>query len=383
MGQNAAAGLLCLDPDPLLLRYLRALFEDLAVHTAADSGQALETLKCQPQIGVLVADSRLASPELIGSFCEFRPDGLIVLLGQQPPDPGLDIARSGAVFRTLQRPVREGDLVQTVRQAVAVYRLRREMSGKTGSGDDSLERRAEHLAELNRLKDELVMIAAHDIRAPLSVILGYCDILLGNEPGVSAGGREILERIHASADRLLTMVNNVLNLAALEEGRLDLKLTPTRLSQVVHDVTESLAGLIEERHVECRVEISGDERTYDLDRIKLTQVLQNLVTNAIKFNRPNGIVHIKAAGAPGEISFAVCDTGLGMTPEQAERAFQKFVRFASGATTGSGLGLAIAKGLVELHGGRIRLETRPGEGSTFHFTVKPGVQGGPVRSLLR
>jgi len=383
MGPTASVELLCLDPDPLLLRYLHSLFEDLPVHTAPDADHALDILKRQPDIGVLVADPNLASPELIRRFTEAQPDGLVVLLGKRLPDSSGATLAHDAVFRMLQRPVREGDLVQTVRQALAVYRLRRDMPGKTPRGDESLARRAEHLVELNRLKDELVMIAAHDIRAPLSVILGYCDILIGNEPGLSGGGREILERIHASANRLLAMVNNVLNLAALEEGRLELKLAPTRLGEVVREVLDSLSGLIEERHIDCRVEISGDERTYELDRIKLTQVLQNLVSNAIKFNRPDGAVFIKAAGTPAEVAFEVRDTGRGMTPEQAEQAFHKFVRFASGSTTGSGLGLAIVKGFVELHGGTIQLETRPGEGSTFRFTMKPGMQAGLTRTLLQ
>lgn len=383
MGQNPSVELLCLDPDPLLLRYLHTLFKDLPVHTAADAGQALETLKRQPDTGVIVADTQLATPELIKRFIESQPDGLIVLLGRRPPHSGAEESANGAVFRMLERPVREGDLVQTVRQAVAVFRMRREMADSGARANDSLARRAEQLAELNRLKDELVMIAAHDIRAPLSVILGYCDILLGNEPALSGSGREILERIHGSANRLLAMVNNVLNLAALEEGRLDLNITPTRLGEVVREVLDTLSGMAEERHIECTFEISDDDRTYDVDRIKLTQVLQNLVSNAIKFNRPNGTVHIKGAGTPGEICFEVRDSGRGMTPEQAERAFQKFVRFASGTTTGSGLGLAIVKGIVELHGGQIHLETRRDEGSTFKFTMKTGMQARPMRPLLK
>jgi signal transduction histidine kinase len=237
---------------------------------------------------------------------------------------------------------------------------------------------------LNRLKDELVMIAAHDIRAPLSVILGYCDILQSNEPQISESGREILGRVQASANSLLTMVNNILNLAALEEGRMDLKLAPTRLGTVIQDVMDSLSGMLTERELEWKADITGDEETYLLDSIKVSQILQNLLSNAIKFNRPGGTISIVAAGTPDEITIDVRDTGRGMTPEQAERAFQKFVRFASGSATGSGLGLAIAKGFVELHGGKISVETRRNEGTTFRFTLKPGHrESGPATSLLR
>lgn len=373
MEQDAAIGLLCLNPDPTLLRYLQSLFRDLAVYTATDAAQALVSVQNQPDIGVMVADPQIASSELVKGFIERLPDGVIVWLGHRPPEPSVEGPATAAVFRMLQRPVREGELVQTVKQALCVYRLRHKRLQSA---------RAEKLAEVDRLKDELVMIAAHDIRAPLSVILGYCDILLGHEPGVSEGGREMLERIQASANRLLTMVDNVLNLAALEEGRLDVQLAPTRLGDVVRDVVDSLAGLIEQRQIDCRVEIGGEDRAYELDRTKLAAVLQNLVSNAVKFNRPNGIVEIKAIGAPDKVSFEVRDSGPGMTPEQAQRAFQKFVRFAPGSAAGSGLGLAIAKGYVELLGGEISLETRHGEGCTFRFTMKPGVRAGAVRSVL-
>jgi signal transduction histidine kinase len=232
--------------------------------------------------------------------------------------------------------------------------------------------RETQLAELNRLKDELVMIAAHDIRAPLSVILGYSDILLNNETGLTEDGKEILGRIQASSNRLLAMVNNVLNLAALEQGRLELRLAPTRLGVIVHEVLEGLAGMVEERQVDCQVEVAGDDRDYALDAVKVAQILQNLVSNALKFSPQGGSIRIEVRGTPQLATFEVRDQGRGMTQEQAQRAFDKFVRFASGTATGSGLGLAIAKGLTELHGGTIEVETRRNEGSTFRFSVKPG-----------
>jgi len=374
MEQNAAIGLLCVNPDPTLLRYLQSLFKDLAVYTATDAAQALLSVQNQPDIGVMVADPQVTSSELVKGFIERLPDGVIVWLGHRPPDPSVEGPATEAVFRMLQRPVREGELVQTVRQALGVYRLRHKRLQSA---------RAERLAEVERLKDELVMIAAHDIRAPLSVILGYCDILLGHEPGVSESGREMLERIQASSKRLLTMVDNVLNLAALQDGRLEIQLAPTRIGDVVREVVDSLAGMIDQRQVECRIEIEGDDRLYDLDRTKLAAVLQNLVSNAVKFNRPHGTVEIKAIGAPDLVSFEVHDSGPGMTPEQAERAFQKFVRFAPGSAAGSGLGLAIAKGFVELLGGTISLETHRGNGCIFRFTMKPGVRAGEARSVLQ
>lgn len=387
MGPPAQVRLLCVDPDPTLLRYFESLFQDIPIRTASGAAAASESLRLHPDIGVVLLDPQTATPQMIRDFRGVQPEGLIVWIAQHAVPPETDAVAGQSVFRTLQRPVREADLVQTVRQAVAVCSLRRQsaaVASGSSQGEESWAERAAQLTELNRLKDELVMIAAHDIRAPLSVILGYCDILQGNEPGMTESGKEILGRIQASANRLLAMVNNVLNLAALEEGRMELKLAPTQLGTVIREVMDSLAGMVEERQLEWHLEINGDDRPYELDAVKLSQVLQNLLSNAIKFNRPGGKIRIFANAVPDEILIEVQDTGRGMAPEQAQRAFQKFVRFASGSATGSGLGLAIAKGFVELHGGTISLETRRNEGTTFRFTLKPGHRpDGPATSLLR
>jgi len=385
MGAAATLRLLCVDSDPTLLRYLRSLFRDVLCSAATGTAGALEALRAYPDIGLMLVDPQLATPQLIDEFLAHQPRGLIIWASQQDVPVELEAAAGDAAFRTLLRPVRESDLVQTVRQALAVLSLRREAGVRTGAlppDEQAWASRVGQLTDLNRLKDDLVMIAAHDIRAPLSVIQGYCDILQNNEPGLSESGRDIVDRIQHSTNRLLTMVNNVLNLASIEEGRMELKLAPTRVSAVVTEVIDTLAGMAQERQVECRVEIRGDDRPYELDAIKVAQILQNLISNAIKFNQPGGTVDIRVHAAPEEIAFEVRDSGRGMTPDQASRAFDKFIRFATGGSTGSGLGLAIARGLTELQGGTITLETHPGQGSTFRFTVKPGHRAGAARPLL-
>jgi len=385
MSPAATPRLLCVDPDPTLLRYLVSLFKGLLCSAATSTAGALDALREYPDTGLLLADPQLATRQLIGEFLAHQPQGVIVWMSQHDVSAEVEAAAGDAVFRTLQRPVREADLVQTVRQAIAVHALRREAVSHADVPPPDAQNwasRVGQLTDLNRLKDDLVMIVAHDIRAPLSVILGYCDILVNTEPTLSESGREILDRIGHSANRLLMLVNNVLNLSAIEEGRVELNLAPTRLSTVVTEAIDSLAGMARERQVDCRAEIRGDDGTYELDAVKVAQILQNLISNAIKFNRPGGTVEVRAHGAPEEIAFEVRDTGPGMTPEQATRAFDKFIRFNSGAGTGSGLGLAIARGLTALQGGTITLDTHPGKGATFRFTVKPGYRAAAARPLL-
>ena len=114
-----------------------------------------------------------------------------------------------------------------------------------------------------------------------------------------------------------------------------------------------------------------EDRTYNLDHIKIEQVLQNLMANALRFSRPESTVQIRAAECPEGLVFSVCDAGQGLTSEQTKHVFEKFARFSPTAQEGSGLGLAIAKSLVQLHGGRIWVESEVGKGARFTFTIAP------------
>jgi signal transduction histidine kinase len=134
--------------------------------------------------------------------------------------------------------------------------------------------------------------------------------------------------------------------------------------------------------VRCTTEILGPDQEYPVDRRRLEQVLQNLLANAVNFNYRGGTVHIAVTTGGDTLQFSVQDSGKGFTEEQARRAFTKFARFSAGANQGSGLGLAIAKAFVQLHGGRIGLESKPGAGSTFHFTIAPGYQATQDHPML-
>lgn len=383
--------ILVVDADEVLLRYLPMRFDDCAVLTATDPGTALSLLETHPDVRVLLADPNTSGFPLL-EFCRTNFPGMrqVVITrgmgGQGPDQPRLDHA-----FRTLNKPCRETELVLAVRQALSpsgegdarvAAVSSAALEARVAEQTQVLRQRATELEDLNRIKDELVMIAAHDIRAPLSVILGYTDILVESEPALSANGKAILERIHASANRLLAMVNNLLNLAAVEDGKMELSLAPWRMSEVVAGVVDSLRGLLDEQQIQCHFSIDGPDAEYLVDRARLEQVLQNLIANGARFNRRGGAVNVSVTPGPKLLRFTVSDTGKGFTPEQVGRAFTKFSRFSSVPNQGSGLGLAIAKAFVELHGGQIALESTPGQGSTFTFTVVPGFKARRTQSVL-
>ena len=373
--------ILFLGDDPVLLRYFLALFPEDHVLTAYDEAEGMRVLAGHPALRVMVADLEVAGESLIERCRAAYPlvEQIVltrVPVGAREPADGL---------RYLTKPFQEADLLEAVRQALeAPGRDGRVRGGAPAGGapDVTTAEKLAHMEALNRLKDELVLIAAHDIRAPLSVILGYAEMLLDSEPTLTPSGKQAVQRIRVTARRLMTMVNNVLNLSAIEEGKVGLILAPARVSDMVGAVLEGLSGLAAENQVACSFTPGGGDGPYDLDHTKVEQVLQNLVSNAVKFNRKGGSVRVTAEGRPERIVFTVEDTGRGFTEEEAGRAFTKFAHFTGATAGGSGLGLAIARAFVRLHGGEIELESRPGQGSTFRFTIVPGFRPGRTGGML-
>ncbi|MFL5126158.1 MAG: sensor histidine kinase, partial [Microvirga sp.] len=241
-------------------------------------------------------------------------------------------------------------------------------------------RRALHAAEAaNEAKRQFLANMSHELRTPMNAVLGFTEMmsdgLYGQLPDKAL---KALERVQANGRHLLGLINDVLDLSKIEAGQLTLALDDYSIGQVVQTVlsgTESLAkakGLALTARVQEGLPIGrGDER-------RLTQVLLNLVGNAIKFT-DKGSVEIAAGAADGFFDIAVRDTGPGIAPDDQKRIFEEFQQVDSSSTRqkgGTGLGLAISQRLVEMHGGTIAVESVLGEGSTFRIAV-------PVRAAER
>ncbi|HEX2188161.1 MAG TPA: histidine kinase N-terminal 7TM domain-containing protein [Longimicrobiaceae bacterium] len=232
----------------------------------------------------------------------------------------------------------------------------------------------------NRTKSQFLANVSHELRTPLSGILGSCEIL-AEEPGTPAAMVPDLERIRASGYELLRLIDELLDLSKMEAGRIELSPEPFEVSGLVSEVAETVRPLAERQGLALHVATAPDAGWVLADRVRLRQVLLNLVANAVKFTE-SGSVWIEgrcagAVGEAGEASFRVRDTGIGITPEQMERLFQPFVQ-ADPSTTrrygGTGLGLAIAERFCRLMGGHISVESEPDAGSAFTVSV-------PVRRI--
>jgi signal transduction histidine kinase len=226
-------------------------------------------------------------------------------------------------------------------------------------------------------KSQFLANMSHELRTPLNAILGYTELILDNVYGDTAEKmREVLDRIQRNGRHLLSLINDVLDLSKIEAGQLNLSLADYSLKEVVQSVYSAVEALAKEKQIALKVEVPPHLPAARGDERKLTQVLLNLVGNAIKFT-DTGEVAIKAFAANGAFTVAVRDTGPGIAEVEQAKIFEEFQQADSSITKkkgGTGLGLAIAKRIVELHGGRIWVESSLGHGSTFSFTLPTKVE---------
>ena len=228
-------------------------------------------------------------------------------------------------------------------------------------------------AEIDRMKSEFLSIAAHELRAPMTSIKGYSDmLLLGLAGEYEERQKQFLDTIKANVDRVMEMVNEFSEISRLETGDLRLDAKPLHIDKLVSEVVVSLRPQIEAKEINLTLEMPPGLPEVWGDRTRIIQVLTNLVTNAYKYTPRGGRIAIKAQGVDDSLQVDVADTGVGIAPQDQERLFTRFFRADHPEVrrvTGTGLGLSITKSIVELHGGHIWVKSQLGEGSTFSFTL--------------
>jgi signal transduction histidine kinase len=235
-----------------------------------------------------------------------------------------------------------------------------------------LERQNHQLRQLDRLKDEFVALVSHELRTPLTSIRGYLE-LISEDTNLTEEQTRFLETIDRNAQRLQRVVGDLLFVAQVEAGKLSLEDGAVDLNAIVDEAVHAAQPSAAARSIALTVEL-GELPEIRGDRARLAQVLDNFVSNAIKFTPRGGSVTVATLVRPGEIEIVVSDTGMGIPATELPLLFQRFFRAeraTAGAIPGTGLGLAIAKAIVTGHGGRIRVESEEGAGTTFRV-ILPG-----------
>jgi GAF domain-containing protein len=240
-----------------------------------------------------------------------------------------------------------------------------------------IEEKSREVAEASKHKSQFLANMSHELRTPLNAILGYTELILDSIYGEPTEKmRTVLERLQANGKHLLGLINDVLDLSKIEAGQLTLSLDEYSLSDVVHGVVSAVEPLAAEKRLAFKAEIEPGLPTGRGDGRRLSQVLLNLVGNAIKFT-DQGEVAIRASTADGGFKIAVCDTGPGIAADDQAKIFEEFQQADNSITRkkgGTGLGLSIAKRIIEMHGGRIWVESELGRGSSFYFTLPMRVE---------
>ena len=245
----------------------------------------------------------------------------------------------------------------------------------------ALERDAAERDRIERMKDDFVLTVSHELRTPVTVVKGFAEMLTAQKKALSSRQAEAAEVISESATQLQTMINDLLDLARSDAGKLRITPQPTSVKALAQRVGRQMRPHFEERDQRLTVSVEKDLPEVMADSDRIGQVLANLLTNANKYSPEGARVRMTASMNGGNVEFAVADNGPGLDSEELDHVFERFWRAQSGETQsvgGTGLGLAIAKSLVELHGGAITAVSKPGKGATFRFVlpiVKEGKSG--------
>jgi two-component system phosphate regulon sensor histidine kinase PhoR len=237
--------------------------------------------------------------------------------------------------------------------------------------DMTATRELDRLRSLDKLKSDFVSTVSHELRSPLATMKAYIDTLINRVDPDDAENRNLfLKTIETEAERLSCLVNDMLDIARIESGRIQMEFTRMQVNEIIENVGK-LCRMQTDRH-RIEWEIREGLPRINIDKDRMTQILHNLVNNAVKYSPEGGDIRILAYEDQSAVRIEVSDQGLGIKPEDLKHLFEKFYRVNSQQTSnigGTGLGLAIVQKLVELHGGKIEVESEFGKGSTFRIIL--------------
>ncbi len=388
--------LLVVDDEEEILKALKRQFRrQYVVHTATSAEEGLKVMTENP-IQVIISDQRMPGmqgAEFFGKVKTEFPDAMRLLLtGYADIQAVIAAINDGNIFRYVTKPWDPVELDTIVREAFERYDLivqNRKLMLDLQAANAMLEERVrERTIELeamnNRLttmvaqRDAFMGMAAHDLRTPITIVQGFTDLLL--DPRTPPEDyKEFVTVIRSTMQDMLSLLNNILDITAIESGRLTLKPTKVPVYEFVDRVCRLNRRIAEQKGIDLVTDLRPGLPPFTFDPQRIEQVLNNLLSNAFKFSNGGTTVTMRVEQKNTEfVEFSVIDQGQGLKDDEKEKifgAFQKGSSKPTGDETSTGLGLSICKRIVELHGGEIAAESEWGKGSRFYFTL-------PLESML-
>jgi signal transduction histidine kinase len=328
----------------------------------------------------------------IGDIIENRQPVQVADLKSEPPSPVNDVILQAGFRARLLVPLigaervvgalvvrrkTPGEFPSTTIDLLQTFAAQSVLAIENANLFHEIEEKGHQLQLASQHKSQFLANMSHELRTPLNAILGYTELIVDGIYGdLPEKALATLERVQANGKHLLGLINDVLDLSKIEAGQLKLTLADYSMKDVVYTVFGAVESLANNKKLALKVELPPDLPQAHGDERRLTQVLLNLVGNAIKFT-DKGEVAIKASSANGSMTVAVKDTGPGISDDDQAKIFEEFQQADSSTTKekgGTGLGLAIARRIVEMHGGKLWVESQIGQGSTFAFSVPVTVE---------
>jgi len=325
-------------------------------------------------------------PQMLRDF----PESVVVMMTAYGSEQVAAEALRGGADDYIAKPIDLHRLRELLERNLEKQRLRAERQSLVARLKDSnrylmrqhaaLRRADEEILQVNRqleqssrYKSEFLANMSHELRTPLNAIMGFSEILLDLTMNLTAGERtEFLRNIHSSGQHLLGLINDILDLAKIEAGKMDLHPEEMPVMEALQEITAILDPMARQQGLQLRTVGAADAGVIKADRSKVKQVLYNLLSNAVKFTPAPGTITVSVKDSSEQLTVSVEDTGIGMKAEDLPKLFREFEQIDGSYTRryqGTGLGLALCRRFVEMHGGRIWAESQFGKGSIFTFTI--------------
>ncbi len=373
--------LLIVDDEVDVLESLRHEFHrTYRVLTAGSGVQAVSMLDTN-EVQLILSDQRMPGMQgdaFLTQARRLQPDAIRMLFtGYADIQAVINAVNEGHIFRYILKPWDTVELEGIIRQAAEQYDLlaeRKRLIAELQTANAQLLHANEELARAGQLKTAFIEVASHEFNTPITLVLGLTELLKLANPNPADGEREILRQITTSSRQLSRLVTSMLTLLRAEDFRRTLQRSPVKLSGLIHDVVDQVRPFIHARQLHLHLAVAADLGTFEIDADKISAVLVNLLTNAIKFTPDQGQIELSAELDDGdEARICVADRGVGLEPQALKHLFQPFFtqfdpsRHSSGdfgfCKRGLGLGLSISKQFVEMHGGEISAESDPRGGT--------------------